>query len=236
MQFSLRKASRRFASSADGKRNQRTPAPRQERPFASKSLRRKLRLTSYAALTAMALLTVAAVFAAPAFAEDTAWKKREHDCKAAFSKPGEAAATLIELCADLFAVHGRLHLMGSGERDGIRKGLRWLYENAPERASLIARDGLFRLGVRLPIRTDAPATVASGGAPARERYDPPEAPKAEQKDAEQLAESGVKDLLKKRYARGAEKLQRAIKTDPRSEYAIYNFACSQSLLKNRDVE
>ncbi len=184
-----------------------------------------------AALLALVMLFVAGV----AHAEDTAWKKKEHDCRKAFVKPEEAAVSLLEECADLFAVHARLHLMGASERADLQKGLRWLYDNGPDRASLIARDGLYRLGVRLPVRDTRVASAAGPSGPrARERYNPPEAPKADQKEAEGLAEKGVKDLLKKRYDRGAEKLEKAIKLDPRSEYAIYNYACSQSLLKNRD--
>jgi hypothetical protein len=184
----------------------------------------------------VALGVVCCAVAAPAtpVAEDTAWKKREHDCKKAFRKPEDAAPALIEQCADVFAVYARLHLMGGSEKDEILKGLRWLYDNGPDRASLIARDGLYRLGVRLPVRETTPAGVASSAPSGRERYNPPEVPKADQKSAEQLAESGVKDLLKKRYERGAGKLEKAIAADPRSEFAIYNYACSQSLLKHRD--
>lgn len=173
----------------------------------------------------------ASLWTTAAWAEDTAWKKKEHDCRKTFDKPEEASVSLLEECADLFAVHARLHLMGGSERGSIEKGLRWLYENGPDRASLIARDGLFRLRVRVPIRTGRPGVAVAAGKPARERYNPPEAPKADQKEAEGLAEKGVKDLLKKRYDRGASKLKKAIRLDPRSEYAIYNYACSQSLLK-----
>lgn len=180
------------------------------------------------------LVLAASLWTTAAWAEDTAWKKKEHDCRKAFDKPEEASVNALEECADLFAVHARLHLMGGSERSAIEKGLRWLYENGPDRASLIARDGLFRLGVRVPIRSGKPGVAVVAGKPARERYNPPEAPKADQKEAEGLAEKGVKDLLKKRYDRGADKLEKAIKLDPRSEYAIYNYACSQSLLKKRD--
>lgn len=190
-------------------------------------------LNRITALRASACLLALAI-ASAASAEDTAWKKREHDCRKAFTKPEEANGGLLEQCADLFAVHARLHLMGSSERADLQKGLRWLYDNGPDRASLIARDGLYRLGVRLPVRTAAPASAVVAGAPARERYNPPEAPKADQKAAEGLAGKGVKNLLKKRYDKGADELERAIKLDPRSEYAIYNYACSQSLLKKRD--
>lgn len=185
-----------------------------------------------------ALLCVAAVaLAIPAAAEDTPWKKREHECRAAFGKRAEAAALVLEQCADLFAVHARLHLMGGSERDEVRKGLLWLYENGTDRASLIARDGLARLGERLPVRAPrGPSGEGAGaGEPAgRERYNPPEAPKADQKEAEGIAKDGVAMLLKKQYDKGAKRLELAIAKDPRSEFAIYNYACSQSMLKNRN--
>jgi urease beta subunit len=174
------------------------------------------------------------LWSAMAFAEDTAWKKREHECRTGFRKAEEASPALLEQCADLFAVHARLHLMGSSDRDDLQKGLRWLYENGADRASLIARDGLYRLGVRLPVRESKPGIPGAQAVVERERYNPAEAPKADQKDAEKLAKDGVDDLLKKRYSRGGDKLQEAVNKDPRSEYAIYNLACSLSLQKKRD--
>ncbi len=169
-----------------------------------------------------------------AFADDTPWKKREHECRSAMRKAEEASPGLLEQCADLFAVHARLHLMGGTDRDELQKGLRWIYENAPDRASLIARDGLFRLGVRVPVR-EAKIAGGDGTTPVgRARYNPPETPKADQKSADATAKAGVEELLKKRYEQGAAKLKQAIAQDPRSEFAIYNYACSQSLLKKRD--
>ncbi len=183
---------------------------------------------------AAALVLTAALAPDRAFADDTPWKKREHECRNSMRKAEEASPELLEQCADLFAVHARLHLMGGADRDELQRGLRWIYENGPDRASLIARDGLFRLGMRVPVR-EAKIAGGDGTTPVgRARYNPPEAAKADQKSAEALAKAGVEELLKKRYDQGAAKLKQSIGQDPRSEFAIYNYACSQALLKKRD--
>jgi len=196
-----------------------------------------LQATRRLAVVAAALLLglPAVVSAAVTSSGDSKWKKSEHDCNKLFDKPAKAAAERLEACADRWSVHARLHLASATDKSLAKKALKYLYQHGSDRAAVIARGGLERLGIRVPVRAPRGQAVAGSNAPdrpkRRRRYDPPEASRANKKAAEKLAKAGVKDLLKKRYRPGQHKLQKAVGKDPRSEFALYNLACAYALQK-----
>lgn len=188
------------------------------------------------AVRALALSLVAFVvavcFSATASAADSKWKKIENNCYKLFKHPRKASGNKLEACADSWAVHSRSQFTSGGERDLVKKALRHLYESGSDAGAAIARDGLYRLGVKLGVRSErkaGAASVASHGKSRRVRYNPPEASRADKKAAKTLAKSGVKDLIKRRYKPGVKKLKGAVSKDPRSEFALYNLACGYAL-------
>ncbi len=171
-------------------------------------------------------------------AADSRFTEHRHRCAKLFDKPAKAPEAALNNCANIFSAYGRFHILGSSYSDTVKSALRWMYENGSAEAAAIARDGLFRFGIKLPVRA-ARAGGGGGGntvvrATGRKRYNPPEATKADQSSAEKIAKDGVKDLVKRKYGRGVGKLKKAVKLDPRSEYAIYNLGCGLSLTKQRD--
>ena len=177
---------------------------------------------------------------AVALATDSQWTKIEHDCNRLFAHPEKAKAEKLESCADTWSAHSRLHLASATDKSLAEKALKFLYDKGSDRGASIARDGLFRLGMRLPVRpprgSEPAAAAAAAGEqkPRRKRYDPPEASRGDKKEAEKLAKAGVKDLVRKRYKAGTDKLKAATDKDPRSEFALYNLACGHALMKQTD--
>lgn len=184
------------------------------------------------------IVTTGVLLTVTALAADSAYTKHRRRCSKIFDKPAKAAENQLLNCADLYSTYSRFHIITSGHRKAAKKALRWMYSNGSNEAAAVARDGLYRYGVKLPVRTSRPS---SGGTTRvttkhrRRRYNPPEAKKSDQKAAEKMAKDGVKDLVRKKVDRGVKKLKKAVKIDPRSEYAIYNLGCGYSLKKKRDL-
>ena len=180
------------------------------------------------------LLTFFALVALPAIAAQSRWQKVESRCMKAFKQPAKAAADKLESCADTWSVYSRSRYNSSREKRIVRKALRFVYESGTDRAAGIARDGLFRLGVRLGVRKErksvaqASAVMQSTG---RKRYNPPAASRSNKKACEKLAKAGIRDLKKSKFKQGTKKLAAAVKKDPRSAFALYNHACGLALLK-----
>ncbi len=192
---------------------------------------RSLTVASVASVVSLASV----VGGGPALAQASKrWDKVSSRCTAAFSGPAKATADELETCADTFNAYALGRDITSLNRGDIEKGMRWLYEKGAMRASMIGRDGLFRLGIKLPIRGDAP--LSTGGAtarPTRERYDPPYASHSDKRAAEALAKKGVALLGRKKYGKGALALEGAVAKDPRSEFALYNLGCGYALQDKR---
>lgn len=190
-------------------------------------------LRTYRRHAAPAAALLVGLLAAPsvATASDSQWTKIEHDCLTLFKHPKKAPEKKLEACADTWAAHSRRQFTSSTEEDTVKKAMRYLYESGSDVGSSIARGALFRLGVKLGVRSarKVGAAVVATPVSTRRRYNPPEATRADKKSAEKLAKAGVKDLVKKRYKSGTKKLQSAVEKDPRSEFALYNLACGYAL-------
>ena len=184
--------------------------------------------------SARVLLAGAAVgFAIPASVLANDWDVNAGDCVRAFGAPDKADERKLLACADLFSSEARLQLLSAADKAAAEKGLRWLYENGSDLAAKVARDGLFRLDIKLPPRDKReggkPAAAAATAAVAeRKRYDPPEAKEADRKAADALAKDAVGLLKKKKWAAGAGALEKALAKDPRSEFVLYNLACAEA--------
>lgn len=167
------------------------------------------------------------------------WKDYRKDCIDVLTDPEHASEDKVRRCVDLFAWDAVLGRISSVDQDGIRDGLEALYRVGDRQVMLMARDGLYRLGVKLPVRRGGPQRVAApaGGTalPPRKRYDPPMVPSSRTVKAEKLTRRGVKDLRRRRYDAGVRTLEEAVQADPRSEFALYNLACGYALQKNKDA-
>lgn len=156
------------------------------------------------------------------------WDKSERKCISLFSEPDKAEPAKLETCADEFNTDARLHLLSGLAKDDAKKAMHYLYEKGTDRAALIARDGLYRFGVKIAVRPErgqeAPSTAAAPVA--RVKYRPDLASKGDQNKALALAKKGVKDLSKNRNDRAEKTLTEAVQLDGRCEFCIYNLACA----------
>jgi len=182
-----------------------------------------------------AFALVAALLALPATtAHANEWDGQSVSCVKAFATPDKAPTEVMLRCADLFNAEARLQLLSSGDRAAVEKGLRWLYANGDDKAARVARDGLYRLEVRLPPRekqASGAGGIGTAPAPERPRYDPPEAKEADAKAADKLVKAGIKLLLKKKWSAAVALLESALQKNPRSEPALYNLACGEANLE-----
>lgn len=166
------------------------------------------------------------------------WDAMSDSCIKELGAPEKSDAKRLLSCADTFSADARLDKLSSADKSSIEKGMRWLYDNGDDVAARIARDGLMRLGIKLPSR-GASKDAGNGGAPTavgqpeRKKYDPPEAKDAERKAADKLCEDGVKLLKKKKWADGAKLLEKGLEKDPRSEKVLYNLACGEANIEAR---
>lgn len=166
------------------------------------------------------------------------WQEQQSPCLKALGKPAEADEKQLMSCADSFGSTARLERVSSTDRKTIETGLRWLYENGDDLGSQIAREALVRLDVQLPAR--APKGTAEQKAPMqageRKRYDPPEAKAADREAAEKLKKDGIALLKKKKWKEGDALLQKALERNPRDEATLYNLACAEANLAERNQE
>ncbi|MCO4764022.1 MAG: hypothetical protein KC502_21085 [Myxococcales bacterium] len=188
----------------------------------------------FSKLTPALVLAAGLVLATTGLASDSPFTKHRHICAKSFERPAKADEEKLIECADLYSTYARFHIINGGYRSAAKKAMRWMYENGSNDAAAVARDGLFRYGIKLPVRTARKDRPVRATRKRRKRYDPPEATKSDKRAAEKVAKDGVKDLVRKKVSRGVGKLKKAIGLDPRSEYAIYNIGCGYSLQKKRN--
>jgi len=171
----------------------------------------------------------------PAVARADAWSERSSSCVKAFGTPEKSDEKTLMTCADAFCSDARMFAISSGDKSAIEKGLRFLYDKGSDAAAALAREGLVRLDIRVAARaaSAAPQGGGDGAAPARKRYDPPEASAANRKAAEGMAKAGVKLLTKQKYPAGTAQLEKALAKDPRSEFVLYNLACGEANIDDR---
>lgn len=166
------------------------------------------------------------------------WDGGKKDCLQAFDAPAAADEKVLMQCADRFNAGAQLDKLSKAERATIEKGLRYLYDSS-DKGWRLAREGLYRLEIKVPARSAQPAAAVAPktGAPAAEaprtRYDPPPTRDADKKEAADLADGGVKLLKKQKWAQGADQLEKAVAKDPRSEFALYNLVCAEANLPDR---
>lgn len=185
----------------------------------------------------LALATISALTSTSALAVE-GWDAMGDSCIKAMGTPEKADAKKLLSCADTFSADARLDKLSGGDKSSIEKGMRWLYDNGDDTAARIARDGLMRLGIKLPARgvskeSGKGSTSTPAGEPERKKYDPPEAKDAERKAADKLCDDAIKLLKKKKWADGAKLLEKGLEKDPRSEKVLYNLACGEANIESR---
>lgn len=195
---------------------------------------RRLGLSCGVLLTVLAPLAVLT----PHVAWAVPWEDQKGTCLGAFAKPVEAENKLLLGCTDAFATTARLERVSALEKKTIEHGLRWLYENGDDLGSLMARESLLRLDVKVPARAQQATGTATTAQPSddRKRYDPAEARSADREAADKLVKEAVPLLKKKKWKEGAVVLDKAMLRDPRSESALYNLSCAEANQQDKHKE
>ncbi|MSP91917.1 MAG: hypothetical protein EXR79_08995 [Myxococcales bacterium] len=172
---------------------------------------------------------VAGVVAIPTTGHAGEWDDRQKDCLASFAEPAKADDKKLLACADLFSAEAGIEKLSGGEKKSIETGLRYMYDNGSDVAARRAREGLFRLDVRVPVRANRDGGGAKESAPSeRKRYDPQEAKSADRAECDKLAKDGVKQIKAKKFGAAIGSLEKALQKDGRSEFALYNIACAEA--------
>lgn len=180
-------------------------------------------------LLAIVLLWATVAAAAP----KDPWTRLEVKCGPVMAHPKKADSEQLEVCLDAFNTDARMHLMSATVKDDAEKSLRHLYDKGSDRGALIARDGLVRFGVKVPLRPERGSEPAAAVAKRRIKYNPETAAKSKQNAAVTLAKRGVADLSRNRDAKAEKTLTAAIGLDGRCEYCIYNLACAEAKQKKK---
>ncbi len=187
------------------------------------STMRRLTFGQTMALAAVILLSTGAVAA-----RKDNWTKNESNCSGVLAKPNKADPEKLEVCADAFNTDARFHLVTSSTKKNARKSLQHLYENGSDRGSTIGREGLYRFGLKLPVREFKGDESKKAVAKKRAKYRPDRASKANQNRARDKAKKGVAQLKRKRFGAAQTMLRASIGMDGRCEYCIYNLACAEA--------
>jgi tetratricopeptide (TPR) repeat protein len=159
------------------------------------------------------------------------WKKDRRDCITLLAKGKKVESRRFEQCADRFGAYAQIGRLSPRERSRIKTSLRRLYERGSKRAAWVARDGLFRFGIKLPVRTKRGDKAIAKG---EQKYNPPPVGRAARKKAQALAKKGISALNRNKNSQAEATLNQAVGVDPRCVSCIYNLACAYSKLKKRD--
>lgn len=178
-------------------------------------------------------LTFAYTLAGPAVAfagpgDRPPWKVMATDCLAMLNAPDKHEEGKLFTCADGFMTEAVVETMAAVDKTSVEKGLRYLYDKGADKSAKVARLGLQRLNVNLPMRPPRGGGDAKAAAPERAKYDPPEAKDADKKAAEKLYKEGIALLKKKKWKDGVGILNKGLEKDPRSEKILFNLACGEA--------
>ncbi len=186
----------------------------------------------------MAGLMLSCCWAAPSQAT-SGWDGMAPVCIKAFAAPDKSDAKKLLSCADTFSAEARTDNLSGADKSTIEKGLRWMYDNGESPAPAVARDGLTRLGIKMPAKGSATTAKSNGtnvvaAEAQRKKYDPPEAKTADAQAADKMAKEAVaKFVSKKKWTDGAKQLEKALEKNPRGEYILYNLACTLANMEGK---
>ena len=153
------------------------------------------------------------------------WKTLATDCLGMFNAPDKHDEAKLFTCADAFMTEAIVEDMAAVDKSSAEKGLRYLYDKGADKSAKVARLGLQRLGITVPIRPPRGNGEVKSAAPERAKYDPPEAKDADKKAAEKFYKDGVALLKKKKWKDGVAVLTKGLEKDARSEKILFTLAC-----------
>lgn len=165
----------------------------------------------------------------PVLAQDQ-WDYQKGNCDAIFLTYEKASLVEIKRCVALWESYKDVSKLKDGERQGVARAFKRLYDEGEPADRHLAKVALTRLGFP---PTEEPVQKKEE-APKRQKYRAHSATPEAQKAAKEVRKKGYALYEKKRYREALEKFLEATRLDGQFVQAIYDAACCYALLGDRE--
>lgn len=163
------------------------------------------------------------------------WQQHKGNCDNIFHEPEKATINELKLCVNLWEAYRNIQGIKEEERLMAARAMQRLYKEGDEEGRHVAKNALARIGFPPPAEEDKRVEEKKREEKKREKYIPREVSKKEKNAAKQYRLKGYKFYRNRDYDNAIVNFEKAIEIYPGYVQAIYDSACTYSLMGQEDM-